>query len=240
MTELERSLVALGRNLAAPDTPDLWPAVAEQIAPRVRALPRRRWSLAVAIALLAALAATLAIPDARSALLRFLHVAGEDIELVDELPEVAAQPDLGYILGKRVSLEEARRTAGFDVRELDERPDHVYLGERATVWLLYGTPEHVRLLIAETPRLTLVSTLIIKKLVGPGTRIETVSIDGSPGIFLSGEPHAVLLVDERGEVVEDTTRLARDVLVWSDEDVAFRLEGDFTREKALELARSLR
>jgi hypothetical protein len=239
MTDLERALVALGRELAVPEPPDLWPAVAGQIAPRARARPRTRWAFAVAFALLAALAATLAIPEARSTLLRFLHVAGEEIELVDELPEVTAQPDLDYILGKRVSLAEARRTAGFDVRELDEPPAHVYLGEHETVWFLYGTPENVRLLIAQTPRRTL-SPILFKKLVSPVTRIEYVSVDESLGVFLSGEPHIVLLTDERGEVVQESTRLARDVLVWSDGGVAFRLEGDFTREQALHLARSLR
>jgi hypothetical protein len=239
MTELERALVAIGRELDVPETPDLVPAVLEHLAPRPQRRPRRRWTLAVALAVVAALAATLAIPDARSALLRFLHIGGERIEFVDELPEVTAQPDLGFILGQPVSLAEARRTAGFDLRELDEPPDVVYLGERGTVWFLYGTPERVRLLVAQTPRLRF-DPAIIKKVAGQGTQLENVSVNGSPGVFLSGEPHFVLLMDDNGEVIQESGRLARNTLVWSEAGVAYRLEGDFSRSEALDLARSLR
>jgi hypothetical protein len=49
----------------------------------------------------------------------------------------------------------------------------------------------------------------------------------------------VLLVDERGRVVEESARLAQDVLVWARGGVSYRLEGDLAREEALELARSL-
>ena len=239
MIELERALVALGRDVEVPAAPDLPPAVLARLEPRPTPRPRRRWAVVVAFAVLAALAATLAIPDARSALLRILHIGAERIELVDELPEVTLQHDLEFVLGERVTPEEARRRAAFDLRELDEPPDRVYLGDRGTVWFLYGTPERVRLLIAQTSRLRLGTDLIFKKLVGSQTRIEPVEVDGSPGFFLDGEPHLVLLLDESGQVVEESARLARNVLVWESGGVTYRLEGDFGKEKALRLARSL-
>ncbi len=114
------------------------------------------------------------------------------------------------------------------------------LGERPTVWFVYGTPHDVRLLVAQTPRLGVDPALILKKVAGAATRVEEVSIDGSPGFFLSGAPHVLLLLDEFGNAVEESTRLAGDVLVWEDDGVAYRLEGDFTRDQALELAESLR
>jgi len=191
-------------------------------------------------AVLAALVATLAIPEARSALLRILHIGAERIELVGELPEVTLQHDLEFVLGERVTLEEARRRAGFALRDLDEPPDRVYLGDRGTVWFLYGTPERVRLLVAQTPRLRLGSDLVFKKLVGPRTRIEPVAVDGSPGFFLGGEPHLVLLLDETGQVVNESARLSRNVLVWESGGVTYRLEGDFGKEEALEIAGTLR
>jgi hypothetical protein len=197
--------------------------------------------IAVAVVVLAAFAATLAIPDARSALFRVLHIGGERIELVDDLPDVSPTgPDLDVVLGRRVTLEEARRNAGFDIRELDEAPDRVYLGERGTVWLLYGTPERVRLLVAQTPLLFVEESLILKKLAGPGTQIEQVAVDGSTGFFLAGEPHLVLLLDANGQVVEESLRLAKNVLIWETGGVAYRLEGDFGKEDALRLAASLR
>jgi len=240
VTELERALVALGRDVEVPAAPDLAPVVLARIETRPMPRPRRRWGVVVAFAVLAALVATLAIPDARSALLRILHIGAERIELVSELPEVTLQHDLEFVLGERVTLEEARRRAGFALRELDEPPDRVYLGDRGTVWFLYGTPERVRLLVAQTPRLRVGTDLIFKKLVGPETRIEPVQVDGSPGFFLDGEPHLVLLLDENGLVVNESARLSRNVLVWESGGVTYRLEGDFGKEEALEVAGTLR
>jgi hypothetical protein len=244
VNELERALTALGRELAVPEAPDLLPAVLAGIEPRPARRPQpRRWVLAVAVVVLAALAATLAIPDARSALFRVLHIGGERIEFVDDLPAVSPAPtglDLDVVLGRRVTLEVARRRAGFDLRELDEAPDRVYLGERGTVWFLFGTPERIRLLVAQTPLLFVEESLFLKKLAGPGTQIEQVAVDGSTGFFLVGEPHLVLLLDANGQVVEESARLAKNVLVWESGGVAYRLEGDFGKKTALRLAGSLR
>lgn len=243
MIELERALLAIGRDIAVPEAPDLTPAVLGRIdRPRV-SYPRRRWVLAVAVAVIATLAATLAIPEARSALFRVLRIGGERIELVDQLPAVTPAPtelDLEFVLGMQVTLEEARRTSEFDLRELDETPDRAYRGARGTVWFLYGTPERVRLLVAQTPRHSFAQDFILKKLAGAGTQVEHVSVGGSPGLFLGGEPHVVLLLDSEGQVVEESARLAQHVLVWESGGVAYRLEGDFDRETALRLARALR
>lgn len=239
MNELERALTALSPEIAVPEAPDLVPAVLARIQPRRERRPQpRRWVLAVALVVLALLGATLAIPDARSALFRILHIGGERIEFVDELPAVPPSPavDLDVVLGQRVTLEEARREAGFDLRELEETPDRVYLGDRGTVWFLYGTPERVRLLVAQTPLLLVDEQLILKKLAGPDTRVEQVVVDGSTGYFLSGALHLVLLLDANGDVVEESARLAKNVLVWESGGVAYRLEGDFGKEDALRLA----
>jgi len=243
MTELERALVSLGHELEVPEAPDVAAAVRARLEPRrgrrtIRA--PRRLAVAVALVLLAALLATLAIPDARSAFFRALHIGGASIELVDELPEVPAEPDLELTLGQRVTLAEARGEAGFDVLRLDDQPDAVYLGHRGTVWLLHGTPARPRLLLAQTPFHSVDQELLLKKLTAPGTQVEPVAVDGAPGVFLSGDPHFLLLLDELGNPVEDSARLAGNVLLWSHDGVAYRLEGGFDRERAVELAQSLR
>jgi hypothetical protein len=242
VTELERALVALGRELDVPEGPDVLPAVGARLAPRPRlaGLARRRPVLVVALVVLVALGATLAVPPARSALLRVLHLGGERIEIVDELPKVPIQHDLEFVLGERVTLEEARQRSGFDLRELDEPADGVYIGGRGTVWFLYGTPQEPRALLAQTPGLGLADDPLLKKLAGAGTTIDAVTVGGSPGVFLSGEPHLVYLVDEQGQIVDETARLARNVLVWEDSGVAYRLEGAFSEEDAVRLAESLR
>jgi hypothetical protein len=239
MTELERSLVSLGRDLEVPDTPDLVSVVRARIRPR-RKLPRRRLVLALAVLALAALGATLAIPDARSAFLRIFDIGGERIEIVDELPEIPLVHELERTLGESVTLAEATRRSDFELRGLEQAPDGVYLGPRGTVWFLYGTPERPRLLLAQTPLLDVDAPALRKKLVGSGTGVELVDVDGARGAFLSGGPHFLFLIDETGDTVEDSARLAEDVLLWDEGGVAYRLEGKFSREEALRLARALR
>ncbi len=247
MNDLERSLVALGRELDVPDVPDVVPAVLARLERPSRRLrfpeaapPRRRVALAIALVLLAGLAATLAVPEARSALFRVLHIGGERIELVDELPAVDGGLDESS-LGEPVTIDEARRRYGSALRELDEPPDRVYLlGERPTVWFVYGPPGRVHLLVSQSPGLMVDRGLIAKKLVDRETQLEETMVESSPAFFLSGSPHAVLLLDEQGNVLEDTIRLAGNVLFWQDDDTAFRLEGDFTMNEAVELGESLR
>ena len=240
MRELEQRLVVLGQGLDVPDVPDFAPRVLARIAEPRPSPRRRRLALALALVAVAALLAALAIPDARSALLRFLDIGGARIELVDDLPEVTAPPELELVLGKRVSLAEARRDAGFDLLEFDEEPDAVFLGDRGTVWFLYGTPDVVRLLVSQTPNVAIDEPFILKKLAGSGTQVEQAFVRGSPSYFLSGEPHLVLLLDELGAEIPESARLARDVLIWAERGRTVRLEGDLAQEKALELADSLR
>jgi hypothetical protein len=241
VTELELALYRLGLELEVPEAPELAPAVLPRLERRPTRRPeRRRFILAVAVVALALLGAVLAIPDARSAFLRVLTVSGERIEIVDELPEVQAAADLESTLGARVTLEQARAASAFALRELGQEPDRVYLGERGTVWFLYGSPSDVRLLVAQTPLLAVDEPALVKKLVDGDASVERVRVDGASGVFLSGEPHFLFLVDERGGIVEASARLTEDVLVWDDGGVAYRLEGDFDRNRALEIARKLR
>ena len=48
-----------------------------------------------------------------------------------------------------------------------------------------------------------------------------------------------MLLDERGDAIGESARLARDVLVWDEDGRTIRLEGDLTEDEALELAESL-
>jgi len=244
VSELEHALMSVGRELDVPEAPDLTLRVLGALERRPAGRRRqRRLVLVLAALVIAALVATLAIPDARSALLRFLHIGGVQIELVDELPEVSPDPaklDLDIALGQRVSLDEARRQAGFDLLELDEAPDRVYVGRRGTVWFLYGRPDAARLLVAQTPALRIDEGFILKKLAGSGTRVEQTTVRGADAYFLSGEPHEVILLDDVGVPVFETVRLARDVLVWEEDGHTVRLEGDLALDEALELAESMR
>jgi sigma-70-like protein len=74
--------------------------------------------------------------------------------------------------------------------------------------------------------------VLVQKLVPPGTSVEEVDVDGSPGYWISGAPHAV----ERDAVM----RLAGNTLLWQQGDVTLRLEGAPDLPTALAVARTLR
>jgi hypothetical protein len=234
VTSLERELRSVG--VEWPPTPDL----AGSLEPRLWAQPgaRRTWlrPLAVALAALvvAAGAVLVASPGARSAVLRFFHIRGATVTRVDELPPLRAGTGLG--LGRPVPLAEARAAVSFPLRLPEGSPP-------ATVLLDRGIGHGAVSLVWCCPRLVLTELRgealpFVEKLAGPGTRIEPLSVGGSPGVWVAGHDHAVIFRDEQGRIVE-LPRLARNVLLWEAGGVTFRLEGNVTRERALAIAASL-
>ena len=131
MTLLEQALVALGRELELPPAPDLVPAVRVRLEPR---RSRRPLVLALAAAALVALAAALAVPQARSTVLRFFHLGGVTIERVETLPPAQEQP-LTQGLGPTISVDEAAVAANFRPL-LPPGIDRVHLNEGAILVLL--------------------------------------------------------------------------------------------------------
>jgi len=229
MSELERHLHALRDEIAWPETPVLRPAYEPRSRSRLRLRP-----LAIALAvLLAVLAGVLALsPGARSAFLEIFRIRGATVVRVDELPEVEAQR---LDLGRRVSREEAERLVGFRLVDVGT-PDGIYVRD-GTASLVYGQ--------AQTPRLVLTQGRgslwggFVKKVAATGTRVEEVSVDGSPALFVSGGEHFVMFIDEHGRVDDERTFLAGTVLLWNRGDLLLRLEGDLTRDEAVGLAESV-
>ena len=230
MTELELRLSELGRELAFPPTPgfelDLAPA------------PRRRRPLVLALAaLVVLLAGTLALsPGARSAFLELFHLRGATVSRVDELPEVELIGRLD-LLGERVTRAEAERRAGFRLLDLGE-PDAVYVRGGGLTTFVYGALDEPRLLLTQA-RGGLFEGFVAKS-AGSGTDVERVTVDGSPGLFVSGADHFVMFRDADGQIDDERSFLAGTTLLWNRGGVLFRLEADVTRAEALELAGTLR
>jgi hypothetical protein len=76
--------------------------------------------------------------------------------------------------------------------------------------------------------------------VGGGVSVEPTTVRGNRAYFVSGEPHEMILLDEHGVPVQETARLARDVLLWEERGQTYRLEGDLTLGEAVDIADSLR
>lgn len=246
MTELELRLLELGRELDFPSTPTLAPRVRTRVAER----PSRRWwlsrrTLAVALAVLAvAVGAAFLVPPARTAILEWLGLRGVKIERVPERP--VAPPSADLALGERVTLAEARRRADYRVVVPTlagfRRPSEAYFtaalpGGQVALVFWRKDPDRPRVLFTEFRASGLE---YIQKSAGPGTTIEPVTVNGEPGYWLEGEPHAFLFVDPEGQIREETLRLAGNTLLWESGALTLRLEGVPTKAEALLIARSVR
>jgi hypothetical protein len=64
-------------------------------------------------------------------------------------------------------------------------------------------------------------------------------IGEDPGIWIEGAGHSFTLLDEDGNPVEETARLAANVLLWSADGYDFRLELTDDLNQALEIAQSM-
>lgn len=226
----ERELQALAAYVDFPAERDLAPAVRARLARR----PRRRRALVVAlVALAVAIGVAIAVPPARSAILRFFHIQGVTVEVVDKLPQVKTSGALD--LGRPIDLEHAALTTRFQPlrSELLGDPDRVTWDGRQ-LWFVYG---NVRLLVSQFFGFGF--DRFIKKVVEPDTRIQSVTVNGEPALFISGARHFIYM--EPTELIrEERIRLARDVLLWEDGPLTLRLEGDLTLAEAMRIARSFR
>ena len=213
MTELERDLRSLGSRVAWPPAPD--------VASRLELRPRPRRTLVVAVALaVVALAAAFAVPQSRSAILRFFHLRGVTVERVDTLPPAQELP-LATGLGSAVGDEAARQALGgpflpAEHGTLYERDGIVSTLLRGPLLLSeFGAPE------------------FLKKFAT--SKVEWVEVEpGIQGLWISGAPHVVFFFPEA------SPRLAGNVLVWATDARTFRLEGrGLERDHALRFAREI-
>jgi hypothetical protein len=253
MAELERRLELLGREVAYPPTPNLATAVARRLrageAPRHRLSPRAALALAVAAGLLLAAGAIAAVPPARDAVLDLVGLRGVSVERTTTPPRAPVAERLR--LGEPSSLSAARQTLGFRplVPARLGEPDRVFVrrgpsgGELSLVYgprpgLPRSRSTDVGLLVGEF-RGDLDPDLI-GKVVGPGTRLQQLTLRGDPAVWIAGAPHEVFYHGPAGGIRTATIRLAGNVLLVERGRRLIRLEGAFGLHAAVRIARSLR
>jgi hypothetical protein len=222
MTELERALLAL--DVEFPPEPNLLPAV------RAR-MERRRWQrplvFAVALAVVA-FGIAMAVPDARSAILRFFHIGSVSIERVETLPAAQQRP-LTAGLGAPMSRAAAESEANFSMRlPKGVQPTLYYVrpGLIATMLRVDGKP--VLLVEFQGDQVSLT-----KKFAASETSVQPAQI-GEFGLWLTRGRHVMRWGDQALQ-----TRLAGNVLLWLQNERTYRLEGALGKEKMLELAREI-
>ncbi|HSC49783.1 MAG TPA: hypothetical protein VLD16_05910 [Gaiellaceae bacterium] len=230
MTELELRLEELGRELAFPPAPDLAPAVLERTMRR----PFFWGRVAVAVAVAAALSAALAVPQARTAILRFFHLGGATVVRVETLPRTTER-SRATGLGSPVTLTQAERRAGSRL-ELPpgQRPARAFVLGDSLVTVVLRT-DGKTVLLSEFPSLGPGS---LRKLTAAEASVQPVRVDGAEALWIEG-PHAFEYFGRNG-FAQAPVRVRGNVLLWTHGPLTLRLEGRLTMEQALALARRTR
>jgi hypothetical protein len=251
--ELEERLRDLGGEIDWPATPELRP----QVTRRLAALPRwyeRRWPLAAAAALVI-LALLVAYTPTRTAIADWLNLH-VNIRRTNVLPTPSPLPSgsLGSQLGlgSPTTLDAARTGVHWTVLVPGTlgQPDAVYLQTteappQGEVSLVYATrpgipvarETGVSVLITEARGA--VDTQFFGKMLGPDTTIVEVTVNGHRGWWISGAPHQFVFIDADGNVRGETLRLATNTLLIDDGGTIVRIEGELTKQQALDIAASL-
>jgi hypothetical protein len=251
---LERALRDLGRAYPYPPTPNLVSRVRSRITAGPVARPRRfelwrdprRLALVAAVLLVLLGAAALANPATRDAIAHFFHVQGVIVNRVPSPgPTVSSSTPLD--LGHPTTMDEAQSAVKFSIAIPPAlgTPDGVYLNSGfpgGEVALTYnprpGIPAvkqtGLGVLVTEF-RGDLIPDFITKE-VGPGTTVEQTSVNGDPGWWIAGEPHAIAIKGSDGNGQREILRLAANTLIWERGGVTYRIESGLSKADAFRIA----
>ena len=72
-----------------------------------------------------------------------------------------------------------------------------------------------------------------EKSLGPDAELSSLEVEGQPAFWIEGAPHTLTMLDPEGIPIEETTRLAANVLLWDANGVSHRLETTSDLESAL-------
>jgi hypothetical protein len=258
--ELEQELMALGKALD-------WPATPEIHLPAMRAgRPERAgwggafsntpgWALAAA-AVLVALAALALYPPSREAIANWVNVH-TTFQQVPHPATPTPQPPgpLGARLGLggRVTLTDAQKQIAWHIGVPSSlgQPDEVYLQPppdapaQGEVTLVYSTRAGIPIAgqtgvsVLVTEARGAVDQNFFGKMLGPDTTPEAVTVNGHQGYWISGPFNEFFFNDANGNFRNETVRLAANTLILDYSGTVIRIEGNLTKAQAVEIAASL-
>lgn len=256
---IELQLRELAKEISWPATPPIAERIGARLAAPARVARRpwfqQRWALAAALAI-ALIAALLVYNPTREAIAGWLnlHTIFQRVnQLPSPSPRISGSVGDRLALGKPTTLEEAQRAVQWKITVPSAlgRPDLVYILEAPAgppgteVTLVYLSVPGVKtagetgVAVLVTEARGQVDTQFFGKMIGPDTTIETVSIDGDQGYWVSGQPHIVYFRGADGTLQMETLRLATNTLLLDLDGTTIRIEGNLTQRQALQIAGSL-
>ncbi len=265
-TQLENALIDVGRAIDYPRTPNIAARVrAELKTDRSQQPDRRRWRpvLIVALAIVAAIALLLIIPETREAIAQLLGL--RTIRIIETTPTPlppgatpAPTPTPGVVPFKQCcesTLAEAQKKADFKILlPPDEQPSQVFFqdaifgrgSDAQQLVLVFGDPNQPRFVLYEA-RSFLYEKMIggFGKQVATGTVLSETQVSGHRALWFTGAPHILVTLDRYGNPILDTERpVNANTLAWEtgtiDNGVTYRLETALSLAEAIEFAESLR
>ena len=231
-----------------PATPDLSDDVMATIrTDRVRPHAAHGWPArfaAAAVLALFILAATIAVPSARTAVGEFFGlVEGERIEVLPDpppgvSPTVRPTPPPLADLGTRFTLDQLQAAIGFPPALPEGGPPNA---------MFLVNYEGLRIAVLQYEQYDLWQTKTtgygyFNKGVPPATAIETPRIGDTFGYWISGGGRVVRFVNDDGdEVIGSQRTVDRNTLIWRDVDsgVFYRLETSLSLDQALAIVQQL-
>jgi hypothetical protein len=78
------------------------------------------------------------------------------------------------------------------------------------------------------------------KMIGDGTTLTPVTVDGATGYWIAGALHDFFYLDSNGEFVNDSRRVVGDTLIWTRAGITFRMETALGRDAAIRIAETIR
>lgn len=249
-SRLESTLTSLGDSIE-------WPTPSPHLSARVRArieseqptaAGRAIWRRPAGAAFATLVVALLLVfsPTARQAVADLLSSAGIRIGVTsDQTPAIGAELDLGEL----VQPTEVEDRVAFQVRVPAGRdpgaPSAVYLSDSGEITMVWdGTPS---LPAAGDTGITLLFAQytgddgreVAEKSIGPETGVHRLTVEGQPALWIEGAAHTFTLLDTEGNPIEETARLAANVLLWEANGVNHRLETTHNLQRALTLVDAL-
>ncbi len=234
MNDIDTMLRATATSLTWPATPDFRPVTAAAHRWRRPTLrPRSTLALAAAVVVVVTIAV---VTPAREAVLAFFGIRGVTVEAGIPLP-IESRAELGDV----VDMVQAAELTGLPIGEtgLLGTPAETRLDGADRVWMIFAesalTPGGAILTVfdsTKTPALT-------KRVVDPALQAELVTVNGEPGMWITGIDHAIFFEPSPGNAELLEGRMSDNALVWQSGPLTYRLEADIHLDAALEIAASL-
>jgi hypothetical protein len=239
VTDLEQRLAALSQLID-------WPRA--DVTARVRsnlAVPQphpRRWLRVATVTALVIIALAVATPWGRQAVADLFGVAGITLRWGS-----ANQLGSSLDLGEQIALEQAAARVTFPLLVPTDEPASVYHDEVPATGIIHmvwpsgealpsAGDSDVGLLYSQ---FTVEATEMFIKTVGATSEVSEVTVRGNRGFWIEGAEHFVVYWDDSAPV-EETGRLAANVLAWVENGVTHRIETTGDLQTTLDVAESLR